>query len=333
MAWAAPYNVSESSLGQTKGAGLVRHLGNALAIVNPAAQNGNGARGAAFLRYAAAADASPFQSLSIETTREPGHARALAAASASYDTLVVVGGDGVVHEAVAGLLDIPRDRRPVLGLIPCGNGNDYARTLGMPLDFEGAFSRLGSAVSRPVDVGLVNGVAFMQTLSFGLDAAIALGTHERRMRTGRTGTRLFLEEGFEQLAFHRDEYAYELSLDGGSPQRSSMVLFAVQIGPTYGGGFEICPDADPSDGVFDCCIAHPPIGFVRGAKIFLKAKDGKHTGYRDVFSFERASHLSVAFSSPPPVQADGEPLAGDRFDISIRPREIDVLFSTEGSCA
>lgn len=311
----------------------MRRLGNALAIVNPAAQNGNGARGAAFLKYAAASDASPFQSIDIATTREPGHARVLAGAACAYDTLIVVGGDGVVHEAVAGLLDIPRAQRPVLGLIPCGNGNDYARTLGMPFDFDAAFAALSTASSRPVDIGIVNEAPFMQTVSFGLDAAIALGTHERRMKTGHTGTRLFLEEGMAQLAFHRDEYAYELSLDGGAPQRSSMVLFAVQIGPTYGGGFKICPEADPCDGVLDCCIAHPPIGFMRAARVFLKAKEGRHTGYRDMLSFARASHLSIAFSSPPPVQADGEPLAGDRFDISIRPREIDVLFSTEGSCA
>ncbi|MDO5358589.1 MAG: YegS/Rv2252/BmrU family lipid kinase [Slackia faecicanis] len=304
----------------------MRRLGNALAIVNPAAQNGNGARGAAFLRYAGASDASPFQSLSIETTREPGHARALAAAAGAYDTVVVVGGDGVVHEAVAGLLEIAREHRPALGLLPCGNGNDYARTLGMPLAFDDAFSALSHATRRAADVGIVNGTPFMQTLSFGLDAAIALGTHERRVKTGRTGTRLFLEEGIEQLMFHRDEYAYELSIDGGEPQRRSMFLFAVQVGPTYGGGFKICPDADPCDGVFDCCIAHPPIGFARAAKLFLSAKDGKHTGNADVLSFYRAKRLSVSFSAAPPAQVDGERIVADRFDISILPREIDVLF-------
>lgn len=304
----------------------MRRLGNALAIVNPAAQNGNGARGAAFLRYAGASDASPFRSLSIETTREPGHARALAASAGSYDTVVVVGGDGVVHETVAGLLEIPRAQRPVLGLVPCGNGNDYARTLGMPFTFDAAFAALSRAVPRAVDVGIVNDTPFMQTLSFGLDAAIALGTHERRVKTGHMGTRLFLEEGIEQLVFHRDEYPYELSIDGSASERSSMFLFAVQIGPTYGGGFAICPEADPFDGAFDCCIAHPPIGFARAARLFLKAKDGKHTGSTDVLSFCRAERLTVSFASPPPAQVDGERIVGDRFDISILPREIDVLF-------
>ena len=135
--------------------------------------------------------------------------------------------------------EIPRDQRPVLGLVPCGNGNDYARTLGMPFAFDAAFAALSRAVPRAVDVGIVNGTPFMQTLSFGLDAAIALGTHERRVKTGHMGTRLFLEEGIEQLVFHRDEYPYELSIDGAASERSSMFLFAVQIGPTYGGGFDL----------------------------------------------------------------------------------------------
>lgn len=310
----------------------MRRLGNALAIVNPAAQNGNGARSAAFLRYAAASCASPFCSLRVETTRSPGHAAELARSSAAFDTLVVVGGDGVVHEAVAGLLDIPRGRRPTLGLIPCGNGNDYARTLGMPLDYEQAFFRLADAVSRPADVGLANGVPFMQTLSFGLDAAIALGTHERRERTGRTGTRLFLEEGMVQLAFHRDEYAFGLSVDGTPEARLSMLLFAVQIGPTYGGGFKVCPGADPHDGLFDYCIAHPPIGPLKAAKVFLKAKEGRHTGYADVLSFGRAARLALSFDEEPPVQIDGEAAHGRRFEISMLPCEIDVLFANEGAC-
>ena len=69
----------------------------------------------------------------------------------------------------------------------------------MRLSVSEAFPQLFTAVRRMADVGMCNGEYFMQTLSFGLDAAIALGTHERRERTGRQGTRLFLEEGVNQL--------------------------------------------------------------------------------------------------------------------------------------
>lgn len=300
---------------------------NALALVNPAAQNGNGARGAAFLRYASSSDDSPFASLAIETTKHPRHAEEIAAASAGYDALVVVGGDGVVHEAIAGLLRIPREQRPALALLPCGNGNDFARTLGMPFDFDAAFEALKTAEVRSIDIGLANGEPFMQTLSFGFDAAIALGTHERRKRTGHQGTRLFLEEGIDQLAHHRDEYAFALSVDGGAPQRTSMLMFAVQLGPSYGGGFKICPAADPCDGRLDYCIGHPPLSMLRAARLFLKAKDGNHLRYTDVFTFGSASAMHIEFDAAPPAQIDGELIEGSTFDIALLPAELDVMFA------
>ena len=106
-------------------------MGKTLAIVNPAARNVDGARGAAFLRYAAGSAVAPFEGIQIETTREAGHATALAAQASNFDCVLAVGGDGVVHETLAGLMRIPREKRPAFALIPCGNGNDYARTLGM----------------------------------------------------------------------------------------------------------------------------------------------------------------------------------------------------------
>lgn len=306
---------------------------NALAVVNPAARNGDGARKAEFLRSAAASGESPFRALSVATTQAPGHAEALAASAAGHDVLLVAGGDGVIHEAVAGLLRIPRAERPALAVLPCGNGNDFARTLGMPVDERRAIETLSTARRGAIDVGLANGEPFVQTLSFGLDAAIAVGTHERRRRTGRTGTLLFLEEGIEQLVFHRDAYAYSLAEDGAAPRDGAMLLFAVQLGPTYGGGFRICPDADPADGLFDYCIAHPPLGLLRATSIFLKAKNGAHTGHTDVLSFGRAETLSIRFDAAPPVQIDGEAASGRTFDVSILPRELDVLFPTEGPLA
>ena len=178
----------------------MHHLGRTLAIVNPAAQNGNGARAAAFLKYASAVGEAPFLEFDIRTTNASGHAADLASSSVAYDTVLAVGGDGAIHEVVQGLMKIPRTQRPALGVLPCGNGNDYARTLGMRLSVSEAFSQLLTAVRRAADVGVCNGEYFMQTLSFGLDAAIALGTHQRRERTGRQGTRLFLEEGINAAA-------------------------------------------------------------------------------------------------------------------------------------
>ena len=143
-------------------------------------------------------------------------------------------------------------------------------------------------------------------------------------RTGRTGTALYLASGMDQLLHHLDCHRYTASFDGGEPVRGASFTFAVQVGPTYGGGFRICPDARIDDGLLDVCIAHPPFGVARAVFVFLLAKGGRHTGFRQI-ELRRARTLSVRFDAPPPVQIDGEPLEAAECAIDVVPRALGVL--------
>ena len=139
---------------------------------------------------------------------------------------------------------VPVDERPALGVIPVGSGNDYAASLGVPTSIGRAIDCVLAGRTAVVDVGRVNGRYFVETLSFGLDAAIALDTVERRVRTGRTGTRLYLESAVDQLFRHLSIYDFTARLTGGDAAATRTVsaaayLLAVQIGPTYGGHFRI----------------------------------------------------------------------------------------------
>ena len=104
--------------------------GTILLIANPAAQNGNGAaaadRAAAALRAQLGEDR-----VVLARTAGPRHASEIAERAEGCSTVVALGGDGVIHEVAGGLLRRPLDRRPALGVVPVGSGNDYARTLGM----------------------------------------------------------------------------------------------------------------------------------------------------------------------------------------------------------
>ena len=298
-------------------------LGTMLLIANPAAQNGRGADAAteaAHLLRTAVGE----QALDVVLTERPGHAVALAAAADGYDTVLALGGDGIIHEVAGGLMERTVGVRPALGIVPVGSGNDYVRTLGMSCKVEHACAQLLNAAPHPADLGRVNGHWFVETLSFGLDAAIALDTVERRKRTGRTGTILYAEAGIDQLLHHLDARRYTASFDGGAPVAGASITFAVQIGPSYGGGFKICPDARFDDGLFDVCIAHPPIGVAGAALIFALAKSGRHTGFKQM-EFRRVSTLHVEFDEVPPAQMDGELIEATTFDVSIEPRALNVL--------
>lgn len=297
--------------------------GKTLLIANPVAQNGNGAA-AAELATALLRAALEESSLERVLTEHPLHAVELASQAGGYDTVVALGGDGVIHEVASGLMTLPVEQRPTLGIVPVGSGNDYARTLGVSDQVAKASAQLLEAVARPVDVGCVNGHWFVETLSFGLDAAIALDTVERRVRTGRTGTMLYMESGFDQLMHHLVARHYRASFDGAQPVEGSSITFAVQVGPYYGGGFKICPDARIDDGLLDICIAHPPMGVATAALIFLKAKSGRHVGCKQI-ELRRCRTLHVEFDEVPPAQMDGEPIEATVFDISLEQAALQVL--------
>ena len=295
-----------------------------LLIANPAAQRGNGAE-AARIAHDLLTDWLGADQVGFELTERPGHAADLAeAAQGAFGTVIALGGDGVVHEVVNGLMRIAADLRPRFALIPVGSGNDYARTLGMSECVPDAVVQLIDSDEVSVDVGNCNGEHFAETLSFGLDAAIALDTVERRQRTGEQGTILYLKSGIGQLLHHLDTYVATATLDGERSLEMPVHLLTVQNGPTYGGGFRICPNADPADGVFDICYAAAPMSVPEATFKFLRAKDGHHTKYKGIF-FDRASSIELSFDRRPPCQIDGEPHIADSYRISIERQALRAL--------
>ena len=301
-------------------------LGRTLLIANPAAHSGKGAAGADFARHFLSSYSSATRGYDVRLTQGPGDAVGIAADAAGFDTVLALGGDGVIHEVVNGLMKLPESARPQLGIIPLGSGNDYARTLDMPKnDVEGAFARLVRGQVRELEVGRVNGTHFMETLSFGLDAAIAIDTTERRAAdTSQEGEALFITSGLRVISQAHQGFPCSASFDGEEPILLSTLIFAVQVGPTYGGGFKVCPDADPGDGLLDVCynVRRPSIPHFLA--LFGLARWGRHA-LTGAVRMRRFSHATVDFASEPPCQVDGEQLCGTHFEIDVVPRALRVI--------
>lgn len=301
-------------------------LGRTLLIANPAAHSGKGAAGADFARRFLSSYSSATRGYEVRLTRGPGDAVGIAASAVGYDTVLALGGDGVIHEVVNGLMRLPESARPQLGVIPLGSGNDYARTLVMPKnDVEGAFAQLVRGRVRELEVGSVNGVHFMETLSFGLDAAIAIDTTARRAAdTSQEGEALFITSGLKVISQAHQGFPCTTRFDGEDPIDLSTLIFAVQVGPTYGGGFKVCPDADPGDGLLDVCynVRRPSIPHFLA--LFGLARWGRHT-LTKVVRLRRFRHATVDFAEEPPCQVDGEQLRGTHFEIEVVPRALRVI--------
>lgn len=301
-------------------------LGRTLVIANPAAHSGRGEDGARFAQEFLQSYASATRGFEVVRTEGPADATRIARGARGFDTILALGGDGVIHEVVCGLMALPREARPQLGVIPLGSGNDYARTLGMARnDVEAALAQLVRGRTHHVEVGRVNGTPFMQTLSFGLDAAIALDTTNKRANeTNQEGTELFVRSAIRILSRAGKGFPCTVSFDGADPIESRSIIFAFQVGPTYGAGFKVCPDADPADGLLDVCrnTVTPPLPVVMG--LLGAARFGSHAHSR-IIEMRRVRHAVLDFESEPPCQVDGEGIGGTHFEVDVIPKALRVV--------
>lgn len=303
-----------------------QRLGRTLVIANPAAHSGRGASASEFVERFFSGYSSLARGFRLERTSGAGDGTTLAQAAGDADTVIALGGDGIIHEVVNGLMRIDRADRPRLGIIPMGSGNDFARTLGMARnDPSQALAQLVGGRTRTMDLGRANDTYFMETLSFGLDAAIALDTTGRRARhTHQEGAGLFATSGVRILSLGLRGWPFVATMDGERVEGVD-VVFAVQNGPTYGGGFLVCPDASPTDGALDVCYSLKVPSVPTTLTLFGLARLGRHTRARSL-AFRKVRHLEMDFPGElPPCQADGERLSAGRYVIDVAPDALDVI--------
>ncbi|HCF85551.1 MAG TPA: diacylglycerol kinase, partial [Ktedonobacter sp.] len=279
--------------------------GNLIVILNPTANRGNMAQHRALLR--SRLESEP-QAEYVETSRQgEAQERAMNAAKEGRP-IIIVGGDGSVHEVVNGILRA--GRRVPLGIVAAGSGNDYAwHTLKLPKDPAAAIERAFTGQLVDSDAGIVNGRYFVNSFSVGLDADIAVAASWMKKIPFMSGSRLYYGTTIKQLLFgyHRCPWL-TITLDGAAEPVEAVakryVLMAVTNGPTYGAGFRINPTADYNDGLLDICtISYTPL--LRALKLLPVVQKGEHSELPEV-TFFRARSVRIESQQPVNIQMDGE---------------------------
>jgi YegS/Rv2252/BmrU family lipid kinase len=275
-------------------------------LVNPASANGStGRRWPELARRAAAAG---LEGATLFSERQ-GHLAELAreAALDGAELLVVVGGDGSVNEVANGLAGL--GRQPEVAIVPRGTGWDFSRTFGIPRKVDDAVHVALEGDVRTIDVGRASyrawdgsdaTTSFANVASAGMSGAIAQRANETTKALGGKASYLWATfavfSGWEATEI-------EVAVDG---ERRAGPMFDVVIanGRFFGGGLEICPEAEPDDGLFDVLT----IGDVTKRDLVLtmpKMYRGTHLPHPKA-ELLRGPSVTVTSETPLPIELDGE---------------------------
>jgi len=216
-------------------------------------------------------------------------------------TVVVAGGDGSLHLTVSRLYERGELPDTVLGLLPMGTGNDFARGTQIPLDVEEAARVIVARHVRDLDLIVDDsGHLVVNNVHLGIGADASRYGARWKKRVGRIGYPI----GLLQAAFS-DPYRLRVTVDGEVVADGEHGLLEVSIGngATVGGGLALNPDADPDDGRLDVLVARAS-GAWRRVTYGVDLARGRHPQHRDVVH-RSATRVEVSGGAVH-LSADGE---------------------------
>lgn len=293
-------------------------------LVNPSAGGGKAGRALPEVLPALQAHGLTVRS---ELTRDLDHARELArAATLSGETVVCLSGDGMVGAVADALRELPE---ALLGVLPGGRGNDFARVLGIPADPVEACATIAGGFSRRVDLGEVEGRAFVGIASVGFDSDANRIANEAPSWMGG----LVYAYGALRALMSWKPARFEIELD---PPGERHVFEGYTVGAcnskTYGGGMRAAPGALLDDGLLDVMVLESvsKVRFV--TRILPRVFSGRHVEEPSVRVF-RAREVSISADRPFAMYADGDPIGELPIRVKALKGAVRVLVPADGSGA
>jgi diacylglycerol kinase (ATP) len=289
-------------------------------IINPNADLGRAWRLASDLRPIA----DEYGGADWTGTVFPTHATELAyqAAEEGYPLVVAVGGDGTAHEVFNGLMRVPAERRPRMGVVPMGSGNDFAFALGMNHSPAYALREVLTGQPKRLDLGQLEDSRgrreyFGNTLGIGFDATVTIRS---RNFTYLQGFPLYLAAVLQTIALNHDAPHMQISGDLESWE-DDLLMLVLCNGGREGGGFAVYPGAKTDDGILDYAairrVSRPMM-----LRLLPEVMNGTHGKFPQV-RMGQFHHMQIQADRPLVIHTDGEIYAG--FGVDIRQLSIEIL--------
>ena len=254
----------------------------------------------------------------LTITKAPGEARQLAreAVSQQVDIVIAAGGDGTINEIIQELAG----SETVLGVLPCGTGNIWAREMGIPLQMVDARNVLLDGQIRSIDLGRCNGRYFLLMAGAGIDGAVTQAIEKKPIkRLGMFGYALIAT----WLGLGYPGFQARLRINKKRPLKLRALQIIVGNTQLYGGALKFTWQAKCDDGQLDVCVVpqRSVLGRIIVAVHFLLGHRNRHQWVR----YYTATSLEIRTRQPVAIQIDGEPIGHTPASFMIAPRALKVL--------
>jgi YegS/Rv2252/BmrU family lipid kinase len=241
----------------------------------------------------------------------PGHAIALAkqAGEQGYDMVIAMGGDGTVHEVVNGLMKLPPEKRPILGVVPVGSGNDFGHVLNISQKPNEALLQALHGEPSTVDLCMMTDEHgrteyFDNTLGVGFGAMVTIRSHRVPVLHGFL---IYLFAVIQTIIVDHTPITMRIKADEQEWEQKVKYL-VVCNGPREGGGFLVAPDAKVDDGLLSYVMitdVSRPMMF----RIVPEVMKGTHVRFKQV-RVGTCKTFSLTADRPLYIHADGEIFSG-----------------------
>lgn len=234
-----------------------------------------------------------FADFDLRETQAAGDGSTLAMdlAATGCGLVIAAGGDGTVSEVADGLINAAAEgSKAALGVLPCGNGADFARGLGLGLGpaggFDAAVRRIATSKGRTIDAGRVSYVDdhgalasrhFINIASIGVSGAVARAVNADE-RKGRVSSKalFYWRTVTEFLRFRFQDV--RITVDDSEPIEARVALVVAANGKFFGAGMMVAPDAVLDDGLLDIVIlrAAGKLGLIRDIRLLYGGRHRNH---------------------------------------------------------
>ncbi|HKH45063.1 MAG TPA: diacylglycerol kinase family protein [Thermoanaerobaculia bacterium] len=291
-------------------------------IVNP---NAGSVEGVAALR----ASLGRLPGTEICITDREGHAEDLARQAVEEDAELVVaaGGDGTLNEVLNGLSS--GFERTRLGLLPLGTGNDFARSIGVPDDLEGALAVLLAGRFQRIDVGraAVGGKSrcFLNMAVGGFSGVVSEKASDAKERWGPLAYMRGAVDALPEL----QAFETTIVLNGAERLRIDTYNIVISNGRYVAAGIPVAPQAVLDDGLFEVMIA-PATTLPKLALLVPQVLLGQHLE-SDLLLFRRATRVEIESDPSMAFNVDGEILGEESSVFEVQPRAVEMVVGPDAA--